>query len=64
MMPRNSSEDPVEGQSKPHEESSWCGIGINAVAAAQMCKPHDHDRRERETEPCCFPFVETEFATD
>ncbi len=61
-MPRNSSEESVEARSEAHPEPTWCGIGINAVAAASMCK--SSDRHERDAEPRCFPFAETEYATD
>jgi hypothetical protein len=63
-MPSNSSEKSTEERSDLRPGRNWTGIGINAVAAASMCKSTDRDRREQAAQKGNFPFAETEYATD
>ena len=64
-MPKNSAKATVGNQPEASTETRWSRIGINAVAAASICKSHGkHDRKDERSSKITFPFAETDYATD
>ncbi len=66
-MPTSSSSATNQG-TQSTTETSWSRIGINAVAAAHVCKGQSPGKTANGTDSasrqCRFPYVETDFATD
>ena len=63
-MPRNSAGETEAQESDAYERPHWPEIGINAVAAASLCKSYNQRREEREAGHTSHLFDETDFATD
>jgi|GEM_PF-2882785 len=63
-MPKESTGESTEGRSYGTSDVHWDRIGINAVAAASICKSYDQHRHEQDTVRIGFPLAEAEFATD
>ncbi len=63
-MPKEMSDNSADARSESYSDMHWSGIGINAVAAASMCKSYDQHRCEQDAHKNGFPHDETEFATD
>lgn len=54
-----------EKQSERRPESGWTRIGINAVAAASICRDKaKQPRKDGKAERRAFPFSEDDYATD
>lgn len=63
-MPTNSSVASTKQQKETPPQSDRSGIGINAVAAASICKSYGRTRRVQDASKPAFLFNEGEFATD
>ncbi|MEJ8571637.1 hypothetical protein [Microbaculum marinum] len=64
-MTRSSAQAATGDRTDPSTEVRWSRIGINAVAAASICKPNGKGACKDETSSKrAFPFAETDFATD
>jgi hypothetical protein len=63
-MPKSTAEATVD-QNDTNGDARWSRIGINAVAAASICKSNGKAQsKDEKSSKVVFPFAETDFATD
>jgi|GEM_PF-4482483 hypothetical protein len=65
MMMNSAAKRVEEKTTERRQETRWAGIGINAVAAASICRDKEKVAH-REVKPMrrAFPFSDHDFATD
>jgi hypothetical protein len=63
-MPTKSAEAHDRQSTEQRHQTQWSKIGINAVAAASICKTNGKTPRQDNDRRKAFPLAETDFATD